>query len=52
MSTITVIHTIVNSVCRKREAHIIWSMVIAEKAVLVTGSTLETTGTVLADSRQ
>ena len=44
------LHTI--SECGKREAHINWSMVKAEKKAPVTGTTLRTTGPAPVDSRQ
>ena len=43
---------IIYSGCEKREAHINWSVVTCKMAAPVTGTTLRTTGPVLADSRQ
>ena len=41
-----------NSGCGKKEAHVIWSMVIPEKTAPVIGITSRTIGPVPADSRQ
>ena len=52
LTILSVSHMSTNSGCGKREEHIDWFMVVPEKAAPVIGTTLRTTGPVLADSRQ